>query len=143
MKQLFIYLFLILCIQGTVNAQQDVNLEKRVEALREAMVNPTKEKLESLVMDQLSYGHSGGNIDNKTEFIEKFLDGRSDFTEIKLLDPTIQIYKKTAIVRHNLVGKSMDKGKAPADVNILVMTTWVMDGKNWRLLARQAVKKVI
>jgi hypothetical protein len=142
MKKYIIYITIIIVSSIRLDAQESVKLQKSIDELREAMINPNKENLESIVMEQLTYGHSGGNIDNKKEFVEKFLDGRSDFVDISLKDQTIEIYKKTAIVRHNLTGKTMDKGKAPGDVNIWVMTTWVKDGKKWKLLARQAVKKV-
>ena len=41
-----------------------------VTALRNAMLGADKAKLESLVSDQLSYGHSAGKVENKKEFVE-------------------------------------------------------------------------
>ena len=38
-----------------------------VEQLRQAMIDADQSKLESLVSDQLSYGHSSGVIDDKKD----------------------------------------------------------------------------
>ena len=39
-----------------------------IESLRTAMINADKNALENLVADKLSYGHSGGAIDDKKKF---------------------------------------------------------------------------
>ena len=41
-----------------------------IEALRKAMMDAYKTQLEELVADQLSYGHSGGVIETKVQFID-------------------------------------------------------------------------
>ncbi len=109
------------------------------EALRVAMVDPTRENLAALVTDSLSYGHSGGHIDRKEEFISKLNGGGSDFVSITITDQTIQLYKNTAIVRHNLSAETNDKNK-PGTVKLHVMMVWVKEKGNWKLAARQAVK---
>ena len=43
---------------------------KAVDDLNKAMIAADKAKLEALVADQLSYGHSGGRIETKKEFID-------------------------------------------------------------------------
>ena len=46
-----------------------------VEQLRIAMVNGDKAMLEKLTDEKLSYGHSGGHIEGKKEFVEKLANG--------------------------------------------------------------------
>lgn len=110
-----------------------------VEALRKAMIDPSKEILESLVSDKLSYGHSGGALDNKSVFIEKLVSGQSDFVTIDLTEQTIEVSDKTAIVRHTLTATTNDGGK-PGTVKIKVLLVWQKGKGGWKLLARQAVK---
>ena len=110
-----------------------------VEQLRKAMIDGNKNELENLVSDQLSYGHSGGHIDDKKEFVEKLTTGKSDFVTMDLTEQTISISGKTAIVRHKLSATTIDGGK-PAEVHLLVMMVWQKLGSKWILLARQAVK---
>lgn len=122
--------------------KQITQIENSVEALRQAMIQHDRIQLDVLVMEELSYGHSNGRIEDKETFIGKLLNGNSNFEEIMLSDQQITVNKKTAIVRHQLFAKTNDKGKGPGEVNLHIMTVWVKRGDSWKLLARQAVKKV-
>ncbi|HLG38369.1 MAG TPA: nuclear transport factor 2 family protein [Chitinophagaceae bacterium] len=110
-----------------------------VEKLRKAMVDGNRVDLESIVMEKLSYGHSGGHIDDKKEFVEKLAGGSSDFVSIDLADQTINVSGNVAIVRHKLNAKTNDGGK-PGEVRLLILLIFQKDHKQWKLLARQAVK---
>jgi hypothetical protein len=110
-----------------------------VEQLRSAMVDGNRTELENIADAQLSYGHSGGHIDSRKEFVDKLTDGRSDFVSIDLSEQSILISGKTAIVRHILKAKTNDNGK-PGEVQLRVMLVWQKTGGKWKLLARQAVK---
>ena len=110
-----------------------------VEQLRNAMVNADSAMLDQLTMDELSYGHSGGHVDDKKEFVQKLASGKSDFVSINFSEQTITVSGKTAVVRHKLNAFTNDNGK-PGEVHLLVLLVWQkIDGK-WKLLARQAVK---
>jgi len=110
-----------------------------VENLRKAMVDGDSIMLDKLTYAQLSYGHSGGHIDNKQEFISKITSGKSDFISMDLSDQTIVVNKKVAMVRHTLSAKTNDNGK-PGEVHLLVLLIWQKQHGSWKLLARQAVK---
>ncbi len=112
------------------------------EALRKAMVDADRNVLENIATNNLSYGHSGGHIDDKKEFVEKIAGGNSDFLSIDISEQTVTISGKTAIVRHILTAKTHDKGKDPADIKLRVILVWQKLGGKWKLLARQAVKFV-
>jgi len=110
------------------------------EKLRSAMVSGDKTVLESLILPELTYGHSNGHIDNATEFVEKLVSKQSDFLTIENTNQSIQIVDKTAIVRNHLYGKTADLGKEPGDVNLDILYVWSKTKGSWKLLARQAVK---
>ncbi|WP_315056886.1 nuclear transport factor 2 family protein, partial [Chryseobacterium indoltheticum] len=86
------------------------------------------------------YGHSGGHIDDAKEFVEKLVSKKSDFVTIDITNQTVNIVGNTAIVRHHFYATTADFGKAPGDVTLDIVLVWVKTGKNWKLLARQAVK---
>lgn len=109
------------------------------EQLRTAMISGNKADLENIVSDKLSYGHSGGHIDNKKEFVEKLTSGKSDFVRIDITEQTISTSGKTAIVRHILTAKTNDNGK-PGDVHLRILLIFQKESGKWKLLARQAVK---
>ena len=141
MKQ---FLFVVFTLTTFINVQGQSKAESQVatatKELTKAMVDGDRATLEKLAADQLNYGHSGGHIDDKKEFVEKIASGNSDFLSIDITEQTITISGKTAIVRHILTAKTHDKGKAPADVHLRVILVWQKQGGQWKLLARQAVK---
>ncbi|MBN8672577.1 MAG: nuclear transport factor 2 family protein [Chitinophagales bacterium] len=134
-----IILFLLIGLSGTAQSKQEKAVANAVEKLRKAMVDGNKSDLESAVSEQLSYGHSGGHIDDKKEFVEKLASGKSDFVTIDLMDQIISVSGKVAVVRHVLTAKTNDGGK-PGDVHLRILLVFQKKGGKWLLLARQAVK---
>ncbi|MDX1936561.1 MAG: nuclear transport factor 2 family protein [Flavihumibacter sp.] len=124
----------------TAQTKQETKVLAATEQLRMAMVDGDAVVLEKLAAEQLSYGHSGGHIDDKREFVEKIASGASDFVSIDISEQTVFVSGNTAIVRHILNGKTNDKGKAPAEIHLRILLVWQKQGKEWKLLARQAVK---
>lgn len=117
----------------------DQGLAATVEALRKALIDPTRPALDKLTMDELSYGHSSGLIQDKAAFEEALLTGASDFVSIELTDQTTKIVGNVAWVRHTLSAVTNDGGK-PGEAHLKVLLVWVRQKGQWRLLARQAVK---
>lgn len=127
--------------ETTVHASKaEKEVAARVEQLREAMTNPTREALTELTLPQLNYGHSGGTtIENQEEFIQTLLTGKSDFVKIDLSDQKITVVGNTATVRHTFQADTNDGGK-PGTVKMYILTVWVKQAGKWRMLARQAVR---
>lgn len=121
-------------------SKKELAIAKQVEALRNAMTDADAVMLDKLTAAQLSYGHSGGAVENKKMFIENILSGKSDFVSISLSNQVITVSKKTAIVRHKLDAITNNDGK-PGEVHLLIMLVWQKQGGEWKLLARQAVKQ--
>jgi ketosteroid isomerase-like protein len=141
MKKIIVSLAAIFSICFVANAQskQETAVANAVEQLRKAMVDGDSLMLDNLVSSKLSYGHSGGHIDDKTEFIHKLASGGSDFVTIELTEQTISISKNIAVVRHKLNAATKDGGK-PAVVHLAVLLIWQKLHGDWKLLARQAIK---
>jgi len=141
MKKIVFSLLLITITSVITNAQskQEKAVAAAVEKLRVAMIDASKTDLENSVAEKLSYGHSGGHIDDKKEFVEKIVSGKSDFVSIDLSEQTVSVSGKIAVVRHILKAKTNDGGK-PADIQLRVLLIWQKQGGHWKLLARQAVK---
>lgn len=138
---LVLWAFLSLNVAVKAQSNNEKAVADAVESLRKLMIDPDKAKLEALAADDLSYGHSGGKIENKAEFVEAFVSGKSDFIKIDLSEQTVKIVGNTAIVRHKLNGETNDPGKGPAAVHLAVLTVWIKQKGGWKLLARQAVKQ--
>lgn len=131
--------FMITIMVTTAQTKDETAVATAVEKLTKAMIDGNRAELEKYAADQLSYGHSGGHIDDKTEFVEKIASGKSDFVTIDLSEQTISVSGNTAIVRHILKAKTNDGGK-PGEVHLRILLVWQKQKGQWKLLARQAVK---
>ena len=138
MTILAVFFFLFQARGQTTN---ELAVRAAVENLRKAMIDADSAMLDKLTDEKLSYGHSGGTVEGKREFISKILSGKSKFISIELTAQTISISKNTAIVRHHLNAVTNDNSKA-GEVHLLVLLVWQKKKGNWTLLARQAVKAV-
>lgn len=114
-------------------------VEAAVEQLKSTMITPDKKILDDLILDELSYGHSSGKVEDKASFIDNLMNGNSDFVSIVLGNQEVIVVGKSAIVRHTLDAVTNDKGQ-PGNVKLNIMTVWNKQKGKWKLLARQAVK---
>jgi len=121
-------------------AQPEKEVETAVEKLRIAMIDPTTDALTKLTSTDLTYGHSSGLLENQGQFIEALVSGKSDFKTIELSDQSIKLSgKNIALVRHKLKGELIS-GSNINTVNLGILTVWVKEKGEWKLLARQAFK---
>jgi hypothetical protein len=131
--------FLISTQQSVAQSVKIRNIQTAIDNLKTAMVSGDRLQLEKIASDKLSYGHSGGHIEGKSEFIEKIVSGKSDFVSIDFAEQTISVVGKNAIVRHQLSAVTNDNGK-PGNVKIKVLLIFLKERGQWKMLARQAVK---
>jgi hypothetical protein len=110
-----------------------------VAALTKAMLAADRAKLEALVADQLSYGHSAGRLETKKEFVDVIAGKKTTYKSITLNEPTVTVVGNNAIARHVFVVETETDGK-PSQAKVGVMQVWVKEGGNWKLLARQAFR---
>jgi ketosteroid isomerase-like protein len=131
----------LLGMASVVMAQSgdEAAVAQAVEAFRNAMLKADRAQFEALTADQLSYGHSAGRVENKTQFIDAATSGQSRWKFITLTDQTTQIVGNDAIVRHTFTGESERDGKTNP-VKLGVLMVWHKQGGDWKLLARQAVR---
>lgn len=140
-RKTWLPLFVILIFNTIAMAQskEEKAVAEAAEHLRKAMVDADSTTLSSIVLPQLSYGHSGGHVDDKTEFVQKIVSGKSDFVTIEITEQHINIVQDVAVVRHKFHATTNDGGK-PGTVDLSVLLIWQKQKKEWKLLARQAVK---
>jgi hypothetical protein len=140
-KKVLATTLVLLMITVAISAQskEEIAVTAAVEKLRKAMIDGNRQDLESIAHDKLSYGHSSGLVEGKAEFVEKIASGKSDFVTIDLADQAISISGNTAVVRHKLNATTNDNGKR-GEVHLLILLIFQKDRKQWKLLARQAVK---
>lgn len=135
-------LFVLFALSAfTVSAQSkhEKAVAAAVETLNQGILDPEKSLLENIASNELSYGHSGGKVQNKSEFVEDLLHGTFDFLTVNTTDQKIIISGKNAIVRHIFIAKATNAG-TPVDLRIGNLLVWKKEHGQWKLLARQAFK---
>jgi Domain of unknown function (DUF4440) len=116
---------------------KETALSAAVEALRKAMIAADKTALDKLTLPELSYGHSSGRLENKAEFIEALVSGKSGFSAIESSDQTVNVVDKIALVRHVFNGTRRKEGDK---MKLSILTVWLQQHDQWKLLARQAAR---
>lgn len=141
MKKVITLIVVVFMSVSRLSAQSksEKQVEQAVETMRLAMISGDRNVLNNLASDQLTYGHSSGKIESKTDFVETLATKKSDFKSITLSNQSINVQGKTAVVRHVLDGDTFDGGK-PGKVHLGIVLVFAKDGSNWKLLARQAYK---
>jgi len=141
MKKILTLIVVVFMSVSSLSAQSksEKQVEEAVETMRLAMISGDRNVLNNLASDQLTYGHSSGKIESKTDFVETLATKKSDFKSITLSNQKIDVQGKTAVVRHILDGDTFDGGK-PGKVHLGIVLVFAKDGSNWKLLARQAYK---
>jgi hypothetical protein len=107
MKRVYsVILFVVISFSVNAQSKAEKQVAAAVEQLKQAMLSGNRSDLENVAANDLSYGHSGGKIEDKASFVESIASGKSDFVTIDLKDQTIKVIGKTAIVRHKLSSKT-------------------------------------
>ncbi|MEJ0030222.1 MAG: nuclear transport factor 2 family protein [Bacteroidota bacterium] len=132
-------ILLIIMISASSVYAQDAEVAKAVETLKQALLDGKREALEKIAHDNLTYGHSSGLIEDKKAFVEALASGKSDFVSITITEQVIKVTGNVATVRHKLAGETVNSG-TQAPINLSVLTVWIKEKGEWKLLARQAVK---
>jgi ketosteroid isomerase-like protein len=125
--------------EGAAFAADDPSLTQAVEELRKATFAADKVKLTALAADQLTYGHSGGTLQDKAAFIDGVMNRKSTVKSLEFPDLKAFAAGDTGITRHRWVSDSEQDGKA-THTDIGIMAVWQKQGGEWKLLARQGYK---
>lgn len=118
-----------------------ISLDSSVQRLHRAMLVGDGQQLDQLTSDSLTYGHSGGKIEDKQSFIQHLVSGESDFLQLDVSDQQSTIVKNVAWVRLNMAAEIIDNGNR-MNVKLKILYVWLLQKGQWKLLARQAVKMV-
>ena len=111
-----------------------------IAALTKAMLAADKAKLEALVSDNLSYGHSSGRVETKKEFVEVVASKKTVYNKIELSNHVITIAGNNAVARHSWESESGTGDGKWNVAKIGVLQVWQKDAGGWKLLARQAFR---
>ena len=139
MKFFLLILFSLLCV-GTFGQQTDEEkLTATVKEFHQALVNKNTVSINQQTDKALSYGHSNGWIQTKTDLIKDFETGYISYQNFKEDSITVLINGNMANVRF-VADITVTMKAATNTYHLKVLEVWVKKGKRWVLFGRQAVK---
>lgn len=135
-------LFSVLVLSGCQNRApvSEDTVSEAVNLLMTGITNADEAVLREITADELVYGHSNGNVQDKTAFIAEIVSKRPlVYKDIKLLNQTIRMAGEVAVVRHIFTAETLGDGK-PGTLRIGNMLVWQWREGRWKLVARQAYR---
>lgn len=96
--------------------------------------------LENLIAAELTYGHSGGKIENRFEMIHAVAKSNSVYTNVDAKIISVSVQNKTAVSRYLLTGTETKVDGKSTELKLNILQVWIKVNKTWKMMARQAVK---
>ena len=137
----YVFGFLILFVVNGSFAQVDsVGLKDAMQQLDKALLQKDETVLKSVLHQDLSYGHSNGWVQSKSDVLNDFISGKLTYSKIENNSSAIiVINKEYATVKTNTNAEGLVNGSA-FKLTLHIMQFWIKTKKGWQLIARQSAK---
>lgn len=137
----FLFTIVLFFTSLIVVAQTDeVKLSTTIKEFHQSLVKKNTISINQQTDKALSYGHSNGWVETKTEMIKNLETGYTSYKRIK--EDSLQVMISGNVANARFVGDyevSLNGGNAVV-YHLKVLEVWVKKGKRWLLFARQAVR---
>jgi ketosteroid isomerase-like protein len=122
-------------VQAEVSHAEDVRSvlaadDRRYQAMQDADLTT----LDELFADELSYAHSSGARDTKSQYVEKVRSGYYVYRRIDHPVERVEVVGDTAIVVGRMTADLEVQG-TPKTIDNLALAVWTRASGNWRQLA--------
>lgn len=139
MKYIFTILFLSLSICVVAQTADEQKLLTTVKEFHQALVNKNTISINQQTDKALSYGHSNGWVETKTDMIKNLETNYISYKSFK--EDSIKVSSNGNIANVRFVAAIDASLKdSRTTYNLKVLEVWVKKGKRWLLFARQSVK---
>ena len=133
---------LVLFLFNSSFAQIDsIGLKNAMQQLDKALLQKDEAGLKLVLHDDLSFGHSNGWIQSKSDILNDFASGKMTYNKIENNSSVIvKINKKYATVKTNTNAEGVVNGTA-FKLTLHIMQFWIKTKKGWQLIARQSARQ--
>ena len=130
--------FTSLVVAGQVDS---IPIKEAMKSLDKALLTKDESVLSSLLHKEVSFGHSNGWIQSKSDVLNDSKNGKLVYNKIEHNSSAIvNISKKFATVKTNTNAEGAVNGTA-FKLTLHVMQFWIKTKKGWQLIARQSAKQ--
>jgi hypothetical protein len=143
-KLIVILLLLVVVFANAQTAASPMGIEEQklfttIKEFHQAMVKKNTVSINQQTDKALSYGHSNGWVETKSELISNLETGYIGYSSYK--EDSVQVVINANVAHARFIADinaSMNGNNAT--YHLKVLEVWVKKGKRWLLFARQAVK---
>jgi len=133
-------LFCLLISEIAIAQIDSAGLKDVIQQLDKALLQKDENVLGSVLHKDLSFGHSNGWIQTKSDIMNDFKSGKLNYDKFENNSSAIvNISKKHATVKTNTNAEGTVNGTA-FKLTLHVMQFWIKTKKGWQLIARQSAK---
>jgi len=141
MKKALLVVLVLFLFNSTYAQVDSVGLKTTMQKLDAALMQKNETELLVVLHKDLSYGHSNGWIQSKSDVLNDFKTGKLVYNKIENNSSAIlSINKKWATVKTNTNAEGAVNGSA-FKLTLHVMQVWMKTKKGWQLFARQSAKQ--
>jgi hypothetical protein len=135
-----LYLLIItVTVSSLVIGQDTTGLKKVTVLLNEALLKKDSSVLMQLLDNNISYGHSNGWIQSKSDVVQDFSSGKISYTKMEVSDEKFLMQKQAVAIRNVTTVEGIVSGNV-FKMSLQVLQVWKRIKGKWVLIARQSVK---
>ncbi len=139
MRLLFVIALLITAVFAKAQTAE-AKLTGTLKAFHQALVDKNKTAISQHTDKALSYGHSNGWVETKSELIQHLESGFMKYNSFR--EDSINVVINGPVAHARFIAEiSATLNGNNAGFQLRVLEVWVKKGKRWLLFARQAVRK--
>lgn len=141
MKKFFVVLLLFSSVTVWAQNKDEIAVLANTRSLFQTVFGSKDSvTLEKLFAKELSYGHSGGKLENRQQALQSIVHNASTYANQEMGPVQVWIKDKTAVTRHTMSANETTKDGKVNALKLHLMLVWVKEKGGWKLIARQAVK---
>ena len=140
MKKLLFGFLVLFLFNGSFAQIDSIGLKNAMQQLDKALLQKDETVLKSVLHKDLSYGHSNGWIQSKSDILNDFASGKLTYSKIENNSSAIIVINKDyATVKTNTNAEGVVNGTA-FKLTLHIMQFWIKTKKGWQLITRQSTK---
>ncbi len=139
LKQILTILFLLTAFAGFSQPADEVNLAKTLREFHVALVNKNVVSINQQTDKALTYGHSNGWVETKSEMMKNLQSGYLAYKSYTDDSLSITLNGNLASARF-VADVNVDMNGKPGQFHLKVLEVWQKKGNRWVLFARQATR---
>ncbi|HEU5166348.1 MAG TPA: nuclear transport factor 2 family protein [Chitinophagaceae bacterium] len=135
-----LFVLFLLIAKSSFGQVDSIGLKNAMQQLDKALLQKDETVLKLVLHKDVSYGHSNGWIQSKTDILNDLTSGKLTYNKIANNSSSIiTISKKYATVKTNTNAEGIVNETA-FNLKLHIMQFWIKTKKGWQLIARQSAK---